>query len=153
MKSKLVLIVTMLALTIVGPALVPTGAAYAACDDTQSKKEVINSITQAGQGSCDDGGVAKIVSTIVSLLSYVVGIAAIIMVIYSGFRYITSGGDASKVSSAKNTLIYALIGIAIAVLAQLLVRFVITNANSANDGCKAGYSRRASDNNCVPDPT
>lgn len=86
--------------------------------------------------SCDEsqagGGVtvSKIVSVAIEILSYIVGIAAIIMVIIGGFKYITSNGDASKASSAKNTLIYALIGILVAGLAQVIVQFVIDRITS-----------------------
>ena len=59
------------------------------------------------------------------------GVLAIIMVIVAGFKYIVSGGDSGKVGSAKNTLIYALVGIAIAVFAQFLVHFVINASNKA----------------------
>jgi hypothetical protein len=151
MRSKIATILTLLAITLAGPALVPSGAAYADCTDTASKQEVIDGIGQAGLGKCNDNGVDKIVNTIVNILSYVAGAAAIIMIIYSGFKYITSGGDSGKVSAAKNALIYAVIGIAVAVLAQLIVRFVITQATSATDGCSSGFHRRASDGNCIPD--
>lgn len=151
MKAKLILALTLLTMAFTGPALVPSSAAYADCNSSTSKKAAVEALGQAPGDPCNDSGVSKIVGAIVSILSYVVGIVAIIMVILSGFRYITSGGDSGKVSSAKNTLIYALIGIAVAVLAQLLVRFVVTQANSAGDGCSSGYHRRASDNKCVPD--
>jgi hypothetical protein len=52
------------------------------------------------------------------------------MIIYGGFRYITSGGDSGRVGSAKNTLIYAIVGLIIVALAQLIVNFVITQANT-----------------------
>jgi len=57
-------------------------------------------------------------------LSVIVGVAAVIMIILSGLRYITSGGDASKVGAAKSSLIYALIGLVIVALAQVIVHFV-----------------------------
>jgi len=69
--------------------------------------------------------ITKIVAAVINILSTVIGIAAVIMIIVAGFKYITSGGDAGNVSSAKNTLVYALVGIAVAVLAQFLVHFVI----------------------------
>ena len=53
------------------------------------------------------------------------GIAPIIMIFVAGFKYMTSGGDANKVGSAKTTLIYAIIGLALAALAQLLVKTVL----------------------------
>ena len=52
------------------------------------------------------------------------------MIIYAGFKYVTSGGESNSVSSAKNTLIYAIIGIIVVVLAQLIVHYVLNTANS-----------------------
>ncbi|HXR49535.1 MAG TPA: TrbC/VirB2 family protein [Verrucomicrobiae bacterium] len=85
--------------------------------------------SDAHQGLDQVGGgginIESVFTTIVDILSIVVGVIAIIVIIYSGLKYITSGGDANKVGSAKNTLIYALIGLAIAALAQFLVHFVL----------------------------
>jgi hypothetical protein len=55
-----------------------------------------------------------------------VGIIAVIMIIFAGFKYVTSGGDSGKISSAKNTLTYAVVGIVVAGVSQLIVRFVVT---------------------------
>jgi hypothetical protein len=55
---------------------------------------------------------------------------AVIMIIYGGFRYITSGGDSNRVGSAKNTLIYAIIGLIIVALAQLIVHFVLSTTGN-----------------------
>lgn len=67
-----------------------------------------------------------VIRTVVNLLSFFVGLAAVIMIIVSGYKYVTAGGDSNKVSNAKNTLIYALIGLVVAALAQGLVKFVLT---------------------------
>ena len=69
----------------------------------------------------------SIVEDIINIFSWVVGVVSVIMVIFGGFRYITSGGDAGKVTSAKNTIVYALVGLVIAALAQVLVLFVLGN--------------------------
>jgi hypothetical protein len=53
------------------------------------------------------------------------------MILVSAFKYITSNGDATKIGSAKTTLIYALVGLAIAALAQALVHFVLSESTSA----------------------
>lgn len=68
----------------------------------------------------------KVIRVVVNLLSYIVGVVAVIMIMVSGIKYMTSGGDSQKVSSAKDTLVYALIGVAVVVLAQFLVRFVLS---------------------------
>jgi hypothetical protein len=74
-----------------------------------------------------------ILTDIVNIFSVVVGIIAVIMIIVGGFRYITGGGS-GDVSGAKNTIIYALIGLVIVALAQVLVHFVLFRATTAAAG-------------------
>lgn len=83
-------------------------------------------------GQCNTAGsdatskINNIVHTIVNLLSAVVGIVAVIMIIVGGFRYITSGGNDTSVTSAKNTILYAIIGLVVVALAQIIVRFTLS---------------------------
>ena len=70
-----------------------------------------------------DTGVFKQVT---NTILYIVGIIAVIMLIIGGIRYVISGGDAKKVTDAKNTVLYAIIGLIIAFLAFAIVNFVIT---------------------------
>lgn len=72
-----------------------------------------------------EGKVKDIVKTVINILSLIVGIISVIMVIVGGFNYILSAGDSGKVSTAKNTIIYALVGLVIVALAQVIVQFVI----------------------------
>lgn len=111
------------------PAIVP-GVALAACpSDSSSGGQVLSGI---GETNCDKAsGVGNVIGEVVSLLSYFVGILSIIVIIIAGVKYITSGGDSNKITNAKSTLLYALIGLAIAALAQLLVHFVLFQANQA----------------------
>ncbi|OGL37906.1 hypothetical protein A3E49_01355 [Candidatus Saccharibacteria bacterium RIFCSPHIGHO2_12_FULL_49_19] len=67
----------------------------------------------------------NLVANIINVLSIAVGIIAVVMIILGGFRYVTSGGDATKVQSAKNSLMYAIIGLIVVALAQIIVRFVL----------------------------
>lgn len=64
----------------------------------------------------------------VNIFSVIVGIIAVIMIVVGGLRYITSGGDTGKVSGAKNTIIYAIVGLIIVAVAQFIVRFVLSKA-------------------------
>jgi hypothetical protein len=83
-------------------------------------------------GACNTAGadattqINNIVHTIVNLLSAIVGIVAVIMIIVGGFRYITSGGNDTSVTAAKNTILYAIIGLVVVALAQVLVRFTLS---------------------------
>lgn len=65
---------------------------------------------------------------VINMFSFIVGVVAVIMVIVGGFKYITSGGESSNVASAKNTILYAIIGLIIVALAQVIVRFVLQKA-------------------------
>ncbi len=70
----------------------------------------------------------EIVSQVINILSLAVGVVAVIMIIVGGFRYITSGGDSGNVTGAKNTILYAVVGLVVVALAQVIVRFVVDKA-------------------------
>jgi hypothetical protein len=53
------------------------------------------------------------------------------MIIVGGLKYITSGGDSGNVSGAKNTILYAIVGLVVVALAQIIVRFVLTRVTTA----------------------
>lgn len=85
--------------------------------------------------SCTSGGLSQgqanqklnnIIHTVINLLSVIVGVVAVIMIIIGGLRYITSGGSDTSVTGAKNTILYAIIGLIIVALAQIMVRFVLS---------------------------
>lgn len=70
-------------------------------------------------------GPGGIVARVVGLLSFVIGVGAVVMIIIGGLKYITSSGDPNNTNAAKNTIIYALIGLLIALFAQAIIIFVI----------------------------
>ena len=76
-------------------------------------------------GTAPSTDVDSVIRTIINILSLIVGIVAVIMIIIGGLKYITSSGDANNISSAKNTILYAIIGLIIVALAQVIVRFVL----------------------------
>lgn len=71
-----------------------------------------------------------IVAFIINVFSWIIGAVSVIMIIYGGFRYITSGGDSNGVTAAKNTILYAIIGLIIVALAQIIVNFVLNKTTS-----------------------
>lgn len=83
-----------------------------------------------------EGPVNNIIRTVINIFSVIVGVIAVIMIIYGGFKYITSGGDSGKISAAQQTIIYAIVGLIIVALAQIIVRFVLSRA--AGTGTNAG---------------
>ena len=70
----------------------------------------------------DDGG---IVTTVINTMLFIVGILAVIMIIYAGIRYTTAHGDKGQVESAKNTLMYSIVGLVVAIIAYAVVNWVV----------------------------
>ena len=68
-----------------------------------------------------------VLNTIINVALGIIGFVAVVMIIVDGFQYSTSAGDASKVTKAKNTIMYGIIGLVIAILAAAIVNFVLAN--------------------------
>lgn len=75
--------------------------------------------------------VGDIVRLIINIFSWIVGVIAVIMIIVGGLKYITSGGDSGNVTGAKNTILYAVVGLVVVALAQFIVRFVLEKVTAA----------------------
>lgn len=141
-KIKNLVLVAVMAFGFALPALVVVPAtSYAAPGCTNIGEQIaIGANEAAGSGSditCDDpsqstDGLKQLAADVVNIFSIIVGIVAVIMIIYGGFRYITSGGDSGNVGNAKNTLIYAIVGLIIVALAQLIVHFVLSASSSVS---------------------
>jgi len=113
------------AVVALGLAVTPfaTQATYAAvCSDGAGCVTKGLESTGSTGGNKDLGAVFK---TIANVLLFIIGAVAVIMLILGGIRYVLSQGDAKQVESAKNTILYAVIGIIVALLAYAIVNFVI----------------------------
>ena len=77
----------------------------------------------------ETGAFRKITNTVL----FVVGVIAVIMLIIGGIKYVVSGGDSKKVTDAKNTVLYAIIGMVIAVFSYAIVTFVLSALPTAED--------------------
>lgn len=99
--------------------------------DTLLNGGVNDACTGVGLGanacSSDNSGshLNGIIKGVVQILSYIIGIVAVIVIIIQGFRFITSGGDPNTITSARNAILYAVVGIILAIAAQLIVHYVI----------------------------
>ena len=76
--------------------------------------------------SGDEGLVTKIIN----ILLWAIGIVSVIMLIIGGFRYATSNGDSNQVTAAKNTIMYAVIGLVVAIFAYAIINFVINQVGA-----------------------
>ena len=126
-KIKLILSSLMLTLTVAttGAALVaaPVGAQspeQSACQGSGGTW----SGTTCTQGTRTVTGTIKNVGNIIV---FITGAISVLMIIIGGLRYVTSGGDQGGITSAKNTILYAVIGLIVSVMAYAIVNFVLTN--------------------------
>lgn len=119
-KLVLAAVLTAGALAIVpaSPALALTGPV---CDGA--------AIAGSGCGG-GDAQVNGLVRTAINLLSLIGGIAAVIIIIVCGIRLITSAGNSDALASARNGILYAIIGLVIIAFAQVIVRFVLGRLNT-----------------------
>ncbi len=122
---RLGLLFAVTGLLLCGAVFVFHGAAWA--DATASKEIVCESIGTGSDCAATPSGtdVNDTIRTVINILTSLIGVVGVIMIAVAGYKYITSSGDSGKVGSAKSTLIYALIGLAVAALAQLIARFVL----------------------------
>ncbi len=86
-------------------------------------------ISVSNGGTCDTSSANDDINNAVklglNLFSAIVGIISVVMIIIGGIKYITSGGDSGNVTAAKNTIMYAVIGLVVVALAQIIVKFVL----------------------------
>jgi hypothetical protein len=71
-------------------------------------------------------GSSGVLTRVIQIIVAITGIASVIMIIIGGFRYITSSGDSNNINSAKNTILYAVIGLVVAIFGQAIVSFVLS---------------------------
>jgi hypothetical protein len=136
-KIKKSVIAAIASISLLVPLLVP-GISSAACSGNIANgvSNGIDTVTggSGATGVCNgtqgiSSGLGTIAKTAINIISILVGIVAVIMIIFAGFKYITSGGESNGVTSAKNSLIYAIVGLVIVVLAQAIVHIVFTTSS------------------------
>ena len=127
-KIKTTLIGLMAAAAMIAPVTAPV-AVYAADGDLTKNLCSGTDLTLSGGGSCQDSNaesrVNETITLALNIFSSIVGIIAVVMIIVGGVKYITSQGESANVTSAKNTILYALVGLVVVALAQVIVRFVL----------------------------
>lgn len=122
MKKVSVILASLLALPVIA-----FGVTTLTADSASAQLDLESGINSAkGTGAPDnvteDDGLIK---KVVNLLLWAIGIISVIMIIIGGIRYATSNGDSNQVTAAKNTIMYAVIGLVIAIFAYAIVNFVL----------------------------
>ena len=128
-KMKRILFTLAAGLGLIAPMAVPA-IAHAQIDINDN---ICNGVLlNPDGGGCTDAKISSgesdlqsIIKTGIDLFSLVVGVIAVIMIIIGGVKYITSNGDSGNVTGAKNTILYAIIGLIVVALAQTIVFYVL----------------------------
>lgn len=94
-----------------------------------------------------------IVKAVINVFSVVVGVAAVIMILVGGFKYITSSGDSNSINGAKNTILYAIVGLVVVALAQIIVQFTLRRATAPPATAPAGVCKAPTPNGTFPNCT
>jgi hypothetical protein len=116
------------------PTPVSAAASCAGGDATACQKDCDNGNAAAcmsvGAGKTAGSGTQTdlmgLIRNIINIILMVLGAVAVLMIVIGGIRYVTSNGEAAHVKSAKDTILYAVIGLIVAILAYAIVNFVIT---------------------------
>jgi hypothetical protein len=121
--KKSIISIAIMTCAVFGASVLST-ASLSGSVSAQVSKGIDTATTSEMQGKSIDGK-DGLIKTVVNVLLWAVGVLSVIMIIFSGFRYITSSGDASKTKSAQSTLIYSVVGLIVAIMAWAIVNMVI----------------------------
>jgi hypothetical protein len=129
-------IITKLLLSFMTTTLLVVGfspVVLAANDSKTAVCEGVGAASNGGNCTAPSGTptINGVIRTIINLLSVIIGVVAVVMIMVGGIKYITSQGESSNVASAKNTILYAVIGLIIVALAQTIAKFVLSKTSKA----------------------
>lgn len=124
-KLKGIIVASMVLFGLVATPLLPAAVHAAPADD------ISNGVQSVGGKAANTDELNTGLKTLVNVLLFLLGAIAVIMIIIGGIRYATSNGDASATKGAKDTILYACVGLAVAILAYAIVNFVITSFKPA----------------------
>ena len=89
--------------------------------------EITSGMNATSAGTSTPTNANVVIKNVTNTMFFIIGAVSVIMLIYGGIRYTTSGGNANSVTAAKNTVIYSIVGLVISILAYAIVNFVVTN--------------------------
>lgn len=127
-KIKLLVLGAFMALGLIALPLTASTVTYAANREEVCKG--IDSIDSNATADCtnkEGGQLSGFIKKIINILLFIIGAIAVLMIIIGGLRYVLSAGDQSAVTGAKNTILYAVVGLIIAVMAFAIVNFVLSS--------------------------
>ncbi len=111
-----------LALFVGGVGVVVPAASVSAIDVFEQCTNNSDAKVCEAQGTDDFSTMMK---AIINTLLFILGAIAVLMIVIGGIRYATSAGDSAAITGAKNTILYSVIGLVVAILAFAIVNFVV----------------------------
>ena len=120
--KKSIISIAIMTCAVFGASVLST-ASLSGSASAQVSEGINTATTSEMKGKSIDGD-NGLIKTVVNVLLWAVGILSVIMIIFSGLRYITSAGDASKTKSAQSTLMYSVVGLIVAIMAYAIVNMV-----------------------------
>lgn len=124
-KYLKLLLVSIVSAGVMAFALAPSASAFTLFGDACEGNSDATVCQDSRGGGNPIYGPNGAIATVVNILSFIIGVAAIIVIIVAGIQYMLSTGDATKVNNAKNAILYAVVGLVIAVAARFIVTLVI----------------------------
>lgn len=109
------------------PQMMPIAYAYspvpdkAICDKAPDNPACVTNATDPVTGT------KGVITRVSNVIAFAAAVIAVILIIFSGFRLVKSGGDSSKVAQARETIIYAIVGLIVIALSRAIVGLVISN--------------------------
>lgn len=119
------IIMTVLTLILSATMLVFVGVPVQAESCGSAKQCITDGLTASGT-STTPNSFSSVLTTVTNILLFLMGAISVIMIIVGGIRYATSQGDQTQMQSAKNTILYAVIGVVVSIAAYAIVSFVVT---------------------------
>lgn len=102
----------------------PVAVSSHAAVNASTEESIRDGVDQAG-GDDNSTDLPEFIKNIVNILLFVIGAVSVIVIIVGGIRYVTSAGDSSGITGAKNTILYAVVGLVVAFMAYAIVNFVL----------------------------
>ncbi|MBQ3294706.1 hypothetical protein IJG98_03230 [Candidatus Saccharibacteria bacterium] len=125
--GRIVVVVVGAVLSLFG-AMAVSGLAFATDEDSDLCQNMSVPAELRKAAGCDvTDKVDTLVVKIVKWVLFAVGLLAVVMIIVGALRMTTSAGDAGAVAKAKNMIVYAVVGLVVAILAYAIVNFVMRN--------------------------
>ena len=134
---KKIIITSLVTIAAIGLAVFAAPVYAASCGDGTAAGEAMCGVSQVDTSGTSSDTIYDTVKTIINVLLFVVGIIAVIMIIWGGISYVLSAGATDKAKQARDTIVYSVVGLVVSIVAFAIVQFVFS---SLSGGGASGYT-------------